>query len=315
MQIVVIGDAILDEYLIGTATRLSREAPIPVLEFEERRLIAGGAANPAANIISLGGKAALLAISGNDAEGDLLRRVLNGAQVDTDGLVNDAERPTTIKTRVMAHIGLRFPQQVARIDKLSRQPISSAVADELIERGNSIFVGKDAALFSDYHAGLLTPSLVSALAQSARNAGLFLTADAQGVLEKYKHFDVVKCNAEDARNFLRRDLQTDSDFEDAARELRALLELHIGMVITRGGDGATFETRDGDSAHVPAPAISDVFDTVGAGDTHIAVLTLAVAAGASLGDAVTLANAASGIVVRHVGNYTPTPDELTSVLG
>lgn len=314
-NVVVIGDTILDEYLTGTATRLSREAPIPVLEFEERRLIGGGAANPAANIVGLGGNAFIMAVIGGDKEGESLRRVLNQANIDTEGLITDPDRPTTVKTRVMAHMGLRFPQQVARIDKLSRQPISDEIADQLIRRSNHIFHDKNAALFSDYHGGLLIPSLVSTLAQSARSYNLLLTADAQGFLEKYKHFDVVKCNAEDAKAFLRRDLRTNADFEAAAQELRHALELHVGMVITRGGDGATVAVKGGGSIHSPTAAISDVFDTVGAGDTHIAVLTLALISGATLIDAVTLANIASGIVVRHVGNYTPTPQQLIDALG
>src|SRR5215475_12638186 len=120
-QIIVLGDVILDEYLIGRATRLSREAPIPVLEFEERRLIPGGAANPAANIVALGSKAVQVAVVGDDPEAESLRHVLERHHIETHGLIVDEGRSTTVKTRIMAHMGLRFPQQVARLDKLARE--------------------------------------------------------------------------------------------------------------------------------------------------------------------------------------------------
>ncbi len=142
----------------------------------------------------------------------------------------------------------------------------------------------------------------------------WLTADAQGQFDKYAGFDVIKCNADDARAYLRRDLRTDADFAGAAHDLCAALHLGQGMVITRGGDGATVCLPAGAVYQCPTPAITDVYDTVGAGDTSIAVLTQALAAGASLVEAAMLANIASGIVVRRVGNYAPTPDELAAAI-
>jgi bifunctional ADP-heptose synthase (sugar kinase/adenylyltransferase) len=138
--------------------------------------------------------------------------------------------------------------------------------------------------------------------------------DAQGNLQKYRGFDVVKCNADDARAYLRRNISGDTAFGTAAQTLLKMLSLRGAMVITRGADGATIADIDGTITHCPAPAVSDVFDTVGAGDTAIAVMTLAHIAGASYADAVMLANYASGIVVRHVGNYTPSPVELMQAL-
>ncbi len=312
-RVVVLGDLILDEYLIGRTTRLSREAPIPVLEFEQRRLIPGGAANPAANIVALGSAAVQIGVIGADAEATALRQVLQDRAIDVKALVVDGARPTTVKTRVMAHMGLRFPQQVARLDKLTREPISSAIEREIRARLQDRLVTADALLLSDYHVGLLTPSLVDNARELARDAGIPVTADAQGKLDKYGGFTVVKCNAEEAADYLRRELRTNEDFAQAALELRESLHLGLGMVITRGADGATVATEAG-AAHCPTPAITDVYDTVGAGDTAIAVITLAITAGASLIDAAMLANYASGLVVRRVGNYAPTPDELAQSL-
>ncbi len=312
LRIVVVGDVILDEYLTGRAMRMSREAPIPVLEFESRRLIGGGAANPSANIAMLGSAAVQVSVVGVDGEAESLRQTLAARGIDVRGLIPDADRPTTVKTRVMAQMGLRFPQQVARLDKVSREPISAA-----IERALCAFIAgevgaTDAILFSDYDGGVITVPLLNAVRDMRK--GLLMTADAQGQFDKYAGFDLIKCNADDARATLRRDLRTDADFERAARDLCESLHLKRGMVITRGGDGATVCTADGMVAQCPTPAITDVYDTVGAGDTSIAVLTLALAAGSSLVDAAMLANIASGIVVRRVGNYAPTPAELEGAI-
>jgi len=309
-RVLVLGDVILDEYLTGTASRLSREAPIPVLEFESRRLIPGGAANPAANITALGSTAMQVGVIGADTEATALRQVLQARGIDTLGLLTDSSRPTTVKTRIMAQMGLRFPQQVARLDRLSRTPVSPAIEERLCALAADHIGSMTAVLLSDYHAGLLTPSLVNRMRELGESHMLLLTADAQGELDKYGGFGVVKCNADEARAYLRRTLDTADDFDAAALDLCRALRLTWGMVITRGADGATLATPDGQTARCPAPAVTDVFDTVGAGDTTIAVLTLAAAAGAAPYSAVTLANYASGLVVRRVGNYAPTPDEL-----
>ncbi len=313
-RILVVGDVILDEYLIGKTTRLSREAPVPVLEFESRQLIPGGAANPAANITALGSTAIQVGIIGADSAADNLKMILQEHGIETSGLLVDPSRPTTIKTRIMAQMGLRFPQQVARMDTLSRESIIAAVQQQIIALIQQHIGAVQAILLSDYHTGLLTSALVAEIRQLAAQTKLLLTADSQGELDKYDGFGLVKCNADDARDYLRRSLRTDDDFAKAAEELYQALHLTGGMVITRGGDGATVATGEHKVEHCPAPAVTDVFDTVGAGDTAIAVLTLAAAAGASYFEATMLANYASGLVVRRVGNYAPTPQELAEAL-
>lgn len=310
-RVLVVGDVILDEYLTGRAMRMSREAPIPVLEFESRRHVAGGAANPAANIAALGSTAILVGVMGIDSEANALQEVLRNSSIAPDTLIADEDRPTTLKTRIMAHMGLRFPQQVARMDRLSRDPLSGTMQKRVIEQIKSLISSADALLFSDYQTGMLSTELVSAIRSESEN--LLTAADSQGQFQKYIGFDVVKCNADEARDYLRSDLNTDDDFAEAARTLFQTLNLKLAMVITRGGDGATIASREGET-HCPAPMITDVYDTVGAGDTAVAVTTLALVAGASPAEAVTLANAASGIVVRRVGNYAPTPDDLRAAI-
>jgi rfaE bifunctional protein kinase chain/domain len=312
--VLVLGDLILDEYLTGRATRMSREAPVPVLEFESRRVIPGGAGNPAANIAALGSQPIQLGVVGADAEAEALRGALTDCGIDAAALVSDSNRPTTLKTRMMAHMGLRFPQQVARMDRLSRAPVSPAVEERLLAAFAEQLPNVAAVLVSDYRIGMLTPTLVAAVRKQAQGANVLLAADAQGAFEKYQGFGLVKCNADEARDALRRAIDGDTAFAQAALELARRLKLTGAMVITRGADGATLARSDGFTAHCPAPLLTDVYDTVGAGDTAIAVLTLGVLAGAPYEDATSLANYASGIVVRRVGNYAPTPDELLRAL-
>lgn len=313
-RILVLGDVILDEYITGKAQRMSREAPIPVLEFQSRRYIPGGASNPASNIVALGSAALQIGVVGADDTAGHLRAALDERGIETSGLVTCADKPTTLKTRILAQMGLRFPQQVARVDTLSRQAIDATTAQRVLTLLTQNLPSADALLVSDYRNGLLTAPLVDAAREAALAAHVPLFADAQGALEKYRGFDLVKCNADDAAEVLRRELATDADFSKAALELAQMHDLRGAMVITRGAEGATLAQVDGHVAHLPAPRVSAVYDTVGAGDTWIAVAALARIAEASYADAVTLANYASGIVVQHLGNYTPSPDELASAI-
>jgi rfaE bifunctional protein kinase chain/domain len=314
LNVLVIGDAVLDEYVIGRAERLSREAPIPVLEVQERRAIPGGAANPAVNAAALGARAALLTVVGADEQAARLREALGARGVETGGLVTDAQRSTTVKTRILARTGTAFPQQMARLDSVARGPLSPASANRLIDCAARRARYADALLVSDYRSGLLTPDLLDGMRACAASPAALLAADAQGDFDKYAGFDLMKCNADEAAGYLGQALSTDDDFAAAARAICARLSLRRGMIITRGADGATWADAAGLAGHVSAPQVADVFDTVGAGDTAVAVLTLALCAGADLPTAARIANAASGIAVRHVGNYAPSLAELRAAL-
>ncbi len=307
--VLVIGDVMLDEYITGAATRMSREAPVPVLELESRRFIAGGAANPAATIVGLGSRALQVGVVGEDEAGPQLRQLLREGGIDADGVITCAGRPTTVKTRILAQMGLRFPQQIARIDTLTRKPIDADAEAQIMDCVSAQIEAVDAVLLSHYHGGLLTPGLVKRLRELCAEHDALLTADVQGDFKTFAGLDVIKCNADDARQALNRALETDDDFAAGALDLRRHLGIKRTTIITRGGEGATL-AEGAIAAHYPAPRVSDVYDTVGAGDTAIAVITLGLAAGLSARDAVMLANTASGIVVRHLGNYAPSPDEL-----
>ncbi len=308
--VLVIGDVMLDEYITGKPTRMSREAPVPVLELESKRYIAGGSANPAANIVSFGSRAIQVGVIGEDDAGTRLANILEDQGIDASGLIRCADRPTTVKTRILAQMGLRFPQQVTRIDTLTRRAIDEATEAQIVAFAERRIEKVDAVLLSHYHGGLLTAALVKEIRELCQRSGVLITADVQGKFGAFGRLDVIKCNADDAQRYLNRELTTDEDFSCAAQELASSLRIERAAIITRGGRGATVAC-DGVSRHCRAPSVSDVFDTVGAGDTAIATTTLALTGGLSAADAVALANHASGIVVRHLGNYAPTPAELT----
>lgn len=310
----IIGDVILDEYIYGRAERLSREAPIPVLEYTHRELIPGGAANPSANIASLGGQPVQIGVIGADTFGEQLREALQMRHIDPSGLVIDSERPTTTKTRIMAQMGLRFPQQIARIDQIERSMITGDIEKLVTEKIQECSSGQNALVASDYMTGLLTPAVVDAIRESGRKVGALLTADAQGQLDKYAGFDLVKCNADEAARYVRQELTDDVAFANVGANIVQKLGLPGGMLITRGSDGLTLVEANGTVTHIRAPHIEDVFDTVGAGDTALAVMTLARISGATLTEAAALANIAAGFVVRKVGNYAPSCEELIGAI-
>ncbi|CAA9570806.1 MAG: ADP-heptose synthase / D-glycero-beta-D-manno-heptose 7-phosphate kinase [uncultured Thermomicrobiales bacterium] len=306
--VLVVGDAVLDEYLFGTATRLSREAPVPVLELTRRLLLPGGAANPAHNMAALGAPVALAAMIGADEDGRCLRDLLAGAGVDPRCLLIDPARPTTVKTRIVAEGLLRFPQQVARIDRIRRGAPPPSVATAL-DTLLGAEVGRVAAvLCSDYLSGLLTAELTTRLVALCREGGVLLTVDAQGELGKYRGVDLLRCNAQEAAGHLGRPLVGEDDFRAALGAM--LVDLDVGLlVVTRGEEGLSLRGREVPYTHLPARRV-EVADTTGAGDTFIAVMTLALATGIAPVGAAALANVAAGLVVRRFGNAVLTLDEL-----
>lgn len=310
-SLAVVGDVFLDEYITGRAERLSREAPVPVLEFRARRYVPGGGANPAMNAAALGAKVCQIGVVGDDAEAASLRTLLAGAGVDVSGLITDPSRPTITKTRIVAEGELRFPQQLARVDRGSREPLAEAMLAWVIGEVRRLAAEKRLAaiLCSDYRSGLMTRAVADAAREAAAERRLLLTADTQGELDKYHHFDLVKCNRGEAESFLGRRLVSEDEVAQALAELNE--HLGIGCVlVTRGAHGISVGVRGEGCAHIPAANVSEVYDVTGAGDTVIAVATLALMAGAGPVDAARLANAAAGIVVRRWGNAVVTREEL-----
>ena len=306
--VVVLGDVFLDEYLVGQATRLSREAPVPVLELTRRVYLPGGAANPARNVAALGGHARQVGLVGADPAGEQLRALLREAHIDDAAVAADPARATTVKTRVVAEGSLRFPQQVARIDQVDRRAVDDATQTRLIEALARAAPGAQALLVSDYKAGVVSDRLVAACRDLAATHGLFLAVDSQGDLYKFRGFHLVRANQRDTEATLGRALTSEDDFQRAGADLLRDLGARA-VLIGRGADGMSL-SEPGAYHHLPAVNRTEVYDVTGAGDTVAAVGTLAVAAGASFLEAAHLANYAAGLVVRKLGNAVPTPGEL-----
>lgn len=309
----VVGDVCLDEYIIGKAQRLSREAPVPILEFQRRFTIPGAAANPALNVKAMGGEAFIVSAIGDDEIGWRLTRRLMELGIDSRGMVVDSSRHTTVKTRVVSEMSLRFPQQIVRVDLQDRAGIMPSIRKKILAHIREIAPLVDAVLISDYRSGVIDQRIINACSETAKAHDKVLTVDSQGDLFQFKGFTVVKSNQHEAEIALRMELTDGDSFQRAGRLLQKRLDA-AAVLVTRGSDGMSLVENDGSCHHIPVVNRSEVFDVTGAGDTVIATLTMALVAGANVLEAAHLANYAAGLVVRRLGNVTITQEELLQAI-
>ena len=303
LPVLVVGDIMLDRFIVGRVSRISPEAPVPVVRFQTEQLRLGGAANVAHNIVALGGRPALVGIVGKDTAGQRLREYLSAARAATEGLVEVTDRPTTEKVRIVTERN----QQVARIDYEQDTDITGATERVVVDRINALGAGAKALLVSDYLKGMITHPVMAALA-ALKRVGVPLIVDPKiPHLTSYAGATLVTPNHDEAETATHRRIRTEQDARDAARvfRLRAGCE---AVLVTRGEHGMWLSSADADLA-VPAAA-REVADVTGAGDTVVATLALALAAEATLVEAAILANHAAGIVVGKFGPATVSPDEL-----
>jgi D-beta-D-heptose 7-phosphate kinase/D-beta-D-heptose 1-phosphate adenosyltransferase len=303
-RILVLGDLMLDRYWWGSVTRISPEAPVPVVSLERESTHLGGAANVAANLKGLGAEPVLCGLVGRDDAGHTLRRRLDEAGIAVDGIVDSEERPTTVKTRIVAH-----QQQIVRLDEEDVSPLSLEVAESLMEVAVRAMDRCDVVLMSDYAKGVLAPSVVEAVLSAARSGDKKVIIDPKGKdYTKYTGAFLLTPNQKEAMEATGLSVAGRDELERAARHLADGLGLHA-MLVTRGEHGMMLVETGETTFELPASA-REVYDVTGAGDTVIATLTGALAAGLSLKDAARLANLAAGIVVEHVGTTAITKDML-----
>lgn len=303
-SILIVGDVMLDEYVWGQVRRVSPEAPVPIVEARRRTSTPGGAANVAANVASLGGRALLAGAIGKDLAGEELSRQLSACRVDAEGLIVENDRMTITKTRIVAQ-----SQQVVRVDLEQRTALKPESEDALLMWIKNEVAAADACILSDYGKGLVSPRIAQALIQLAQSAGKPVVVDPKGTdYDRYCGATVVTPNLEEAGRVLNREVDEGEDITQLGRDLLDKVKARA-LLITRGAEGMTLFEREGEPLHVPAAA-RQVYDVTGAGDTVTGTLALALAAGASLEEAVRLANAAAGIVVGKLGTATVTQDEL-----
>jgi len=304
LSVLVAGDLMLDHFVVGRVSRISPEAPVPVVEHDHDEFRIGGAANVAHNVRALGGRVELVGLVGRDAAAERLRAELASQGLGCEGLVVDPARPTTTKQRIVTTRN----QQVARVDFEDDAEAGGDVERALLGRVSRVTARADAVVISDYLKGAVTRSLVAAAVEGARGRTRPVLVDPKiPHLEYYAGTTLVTPNHHEAETATHMRIRTD---EDARRAGRRFIERAgcQAVVITRGEHGLSILDGDGD-AHFPAVA-REVADVTGAGDTVIATLALALAAGASLAEAAQLANHAAGIVVGRFGPATVIPDEL-----
>lgn len=311
-KILVIGDVIADSFITGIPQRLSREAPVLILKHTGDELRPGGGSNAANNVAALGGDVDLVGVIGRDQLGSRFRKMLEDLGIHTDGLIMDRSRPTSVKTRILAGGGPMVKQQIVRIDHLKRDPIDQEVEEELLLTIKETLPSVDAVLVSDYGNGIFTTRVREEIQAMAIKHEKILAVDSRYQLTSFKGMTIATPNQEETEAALGLPLDSKEKIEEAGWRLRELMEAEA-ILITLGGDGMQIFTQEG-SIHTPASNYTEVYDVTGAGDTVIAVLTLALASGASMVEAMHLANYAAGLVVKRTGVATASQEELRQLL-
>lgn len=307
-RVLVVGDLMLDRYVLGTVDRISPEAPVPVLQEQEIREMPGGAGNTARNLAALGGQATLIACVGADRAGEHLTEILEAAHI-RPALIQDHRRPTTQKTRFV-----QKGHQLLRVDTECGDDIAPAVEEQVSRRALAELAAQDALIISDYAKGLLTPAVASALTTEGRARSLLMAADVKPrSAALFTGVSLMCPNEREAHEFLGADARrAPRPPVDLAREISRTFE--TDAYVTLGERGMAVHPRAGaEPCHVPQVHAREVFDVSGAGDTAIAALTLALLAGASPREAAELANAVCAVVVAKAGAASATPAEVLAV--
>jgi rfaE bifunctional protein kinase chain/domain len=313
-KLMVIGDVVADVYLEGKISRISREAPVLVLEHTGETVVPGGAANVVHNAATLGGEIFAVGVIGEDQPGRVLSRILRQKGVDTDGLLTESPRPTVTKTRVMAGGQATVRQQVVRIDREDKLPLSASLEQKLIEYIQQHIVDMDAVVLSDYGSFTVSPLIRTVVLSACRERAIPCMVDSRYDIADFVGVNFVKQNEAEAAAAVGFPLDDDEAIQRAGSELLIRLQADA-VLITRGSEGMTLVEQGGIVSHIPVTNISEVYDVSGAGDTVVATMMLAVAAGASRLEAAQLANYAAGVVVRKLGTATSTPQELKQAIG
>ncbi len=303
-KVAVLGDLMLDRYYWGTVHRVSPEAPVPVVEVESESIRLGGAANVACNIQALGGEPILVGLIGNDHIGQSLLDMLKERNLETRGVVVDGSRPTTIKTRVIAH-----GQHVVRIDNESKTDCPDHLVSRIVDAVRYNIRDIDGIIVEDYNKGVATKEVIRQVIAVAAKYDKIITVDPKfNNFTEYKGVTVFKPNRREVEEVLGGRLKSTDDVVNAGQRLLSMLSVR-NVLLTRGEEGMSLFEANGDVMHIPTMA-ENVQDVSGAGDTVIATLTMALAGGMGIREACVLANCAGGVVVGSVGIVPIEPSQL-----
>ena len=307
-RIAIVGDLMLDRYIWGSVNRISPEAPVPVVDMETEQARLGGAANVAKNIKSLGGEPILVGVIGSDNSGKQLFELMRESDFPIDGIVVDASRPTTVKTRVIAH-----NQHVVRIDREVRTDISYTIQNKIVDALYRHINSVDALIMEDYNKGVVVKSLIKQIGELASQHDKPITVDPKfNNFFEYENVTVFKPNRKEVEEVMGVRLKTEEDIQQTGKTLMERLKAK-NVLLTLGEQGLALFESDGAICRMGTMARS-VADVSGAGDTVISTLTMALAGGATMQEAATLANFAGGIVCGYVGIVPINPDELRTAI-
>ena len=304
-RVVVLGDVMLDEFVWGDVTRISPEAPVPVVDVRRESIHLGGAANVLANLISLGARSTIVGVIGDDAGGERLRENLNSLGAGLDSLIVDKSRPSTLKTRIIAH-----NQLVVRTDRERRTPVNAEIEDKIIAEVKDALTSASAFVVSDYDKGAITPRILAEVLPFAYERLPVLVDPKLRNFNFYQPATLITPNHHEALRMANAEDDSNDGLYEAAKSIQQRLACDA-VLITCGDRGMMLLKKDEQPAYVKTAA-REVYDVTGAGDTVIATLAAGLAAGASMIEAATLANQAAGLVVGKVGTATADADELRS---
>ncbi|HEU4928160.1 MAG TPA: PfkB family carbohydrate kinase [Vicinamibacterales bacterium] len=316
VRVAILGDLLVDEFIYGRISRVSREAPVLILEYDSTDIVPGGAGNAANNVAALGGSATAIGVAGEDQAG---RRLLEAMreQIDVRSIVTHRSLTTPTKTRILAGGVHSAKQQVVRVDRTAGAPVPEQVRTALGRRLSAALARSDALLVSDYGSGLVTPALVRTAQRTLRGPGSHqppVLVDSRYSLLKYRRMTMCTPNESEVEALLGVRIGEDSRvLERAGRTLLARTGA-AGVLITRGSRGMALFEPNRATLHIPIFGSDQIADVTGAGDTVIATMTLALAAGGTADEAARLANYAGGLVVMKRGTATVTADELKQAI-
>lgn len=309
-KVLVIGDLALDEMVYGDTERISREAPVLILQHTHTKYILGGASNAAHNVATLNnGKVSVIGVIGADYQAEDLKNAFKEANIDCSSLIVDKTRKTITKTRISGSCSHSITQQIVRIDRQTNGPISKETEDKLIEAFEKMIPYHDVIILSDYHIGTLSDKIIEKVVSIAKKYSKKIIVDAQKDLDRYKGVFTMTPNLPDTQKHVGFYLNSKEDFIRAGKKIIEQIGSE-GILITCGSDGMVVIDKDSNYVHIPVFNKAEVFDVTGAGDTVTATYSLALAIGAEPVYAAIIGDIAAGIVVKQFGCATTTIDEI-----
>lgn len=309
-EIIVVGDVMLDHFIKGAVSRISPEAPVPVVDVRQEFFVAGGAGNVAVNLAALEAKPVMISVVGTDLGGDMLKDFLRSKKVNINGIANDTDRPTTQKIRVMAD-----QQQIVRFDRESKKTISPSIATACMRSFEEAIKTAKGVILSDYGKGMLSDHNIQKIISLCRKKHIPVCVDPKiDNFKKYKNITCMTPNTKEAWEGVGETAKSaEADIERLGQKILKMLHAD-SILITRSADGMSLFEKNTKKPYTVRATAREVYDVTGAGDTVISVLTLALAAGANLKEAAVLANYAAGIVVEKSGTATATCQEIEGAL-